>query len=143
MDFLDTVQILANKGGSLRNSARQIFLKSSCSSYAPDRKFIRITYDRGFDHGVSFCRPEFYRYGLQQSKRVFTCLQGKGHRLAAQTMGLEDRGDEGYGARSLFQSAFRLTIPLHAIHQVSDGGQMVVYRSLDIRWFLFPQSARG
>ena len=61
---------------------------------------------------------------LQERKRVSPCLQGKGHRLAAQAMGLEDRGDEGNGHHAFFQSAFWFSIPFHAINQVPDGPQM-------------------
>ena len=58
-------------------------------------------------------------------------------------MGLENRGNEGNRPYAFRQSAFWLSIPMGAIHQITDGGQMVVHRSLDVLRFGFPQSARA
>ena len=80
---------------------------------------------------------------LKQGQWIFSHLEREPDELAAQAMGLEYRGDEGNGSRAFFQSAFWPSIPFHAIHQVPDGGQMVVHRCLDVLRFGFPQTARG
>ena len=80
---------------------------------------------------------------LKQCQWVFSHFEREPDELAAQAMGFENRGDEGNGAHAFFQSAFRLSILFHAINQVTDGGEVVVYRPLDVVRFRLSQSARG